>query len=386
MEAYKTIVIKSKNCNNKSLYTRIKDQFEKSSDIVKKKQLKRTKTNISSEKRPKLIKNRNQKKYLINELELGKELEKIGNDDIMFINDNLITNIKIEPLIKVKKNSVISCDGNLFKKDDKNKYISNYNKISNKQKNNYYTKNNSSLDLYSLDLNCNKMSYSNEKKINNLKRRQERTGTKNSSQNISINKNKCSKDVSQFINKPSEKRKNLIKNILMSPINKHSPNNKKKGKRLSKMSEYNISQQSILNTNNNEDAMSIFSSSRADNSGIRGHSMPTKRANKNISNLHFPNKSIIKSHDKIMTELQKIFGEKILLTEDTFGNMTDFDKKNCIIFLLEIIKELNNINKTNRTKIDSHKKINEIKEQQIKDLKSEIKELKKEILNINKLK
>ena len=38
MEAYKTIVIKSKNCNNKSLYTQIKDQFEKSSDIVKKKQ------------------------------------------------------------------------------------------------------------------------------------------------------------------------------------------------------------------------------------------------------------------------------------------------------------------------------------------------------------
>jgi hypothetical protein len=232
------------------------------------------------------------------------------------------------------------------------------------------------------------MSYSNEKKINNLKRRQERTGTKNSSQNISINKNKCSKDVSQFINKPSEKRKNLIKNILMSPINKNSPNNKKKGKRLSKMSEYNISQQSILNTNNNEDAMSIFSSSRADiksHSGIRGHSMPNKRANKNISNLHFPNKSIIKSHDKIMIELQKLFGEKILLTEDIYGNMTDFDKKNCIIFLLEIIKELNNINKANRTKIDSHKKINEIKEQQIKDLKSEIKELKKEILNINKL-
>jgi hypothetical protein len=53
--------------------------------------------------------------------------------------------------------------------------------------------------------------------------------------------------------------------------------------------------------------------------------------------------------------------------------------------LLETIRELNNINKSNKTKIDSHKKINEIKEQQIKDLKSEIKELKKEILNINKL-
>ena len=134
MEAYKTILIKSNNFNNKSLYTQIKDQFDKSSDIVKKKQIKRTKTNINSEKRPKLTKNRIQKKYLINDLELGKELEKIGNDDIMFINDNLITNIRIEPMIKGKKHSVMSCDENLFRKDDKIKYISNYSKISNKQK------------------------------------------------------------------------------------------------------------------------------------------------------------------------------------------------------------------------------------------------------------
>ena len=391
MEAYKTILIKSNNFNNKSLYSQIKDQFEKSSDIVKRKQLKRTKTNINSEKRPKLVKNNKiQKKYLINELELGNELEKIGNDDIMFINDNLITNIEIEPFMKGKKHSVISCDGSLFKKDDKTKYITNYSKITNKQKINYYTKNNSSLELYSLDLNCNKMSYSNEKKLNNLKR-QDRSSTKNSTQNISLNKNKCVKNVSQFINKPSDKRKNLIKNILMSPINKNSGNNSKKEKRLSKiskMNEYNNSQQSILKTNNNEDTMSIFSCSRIDvksHSVIRGHSMPTKRSKKYSSNLHLPNKSIIKSHDKIMIELQKLFGEKILLTEDIFGNMTDFDKKNCIIFLLETIKELNNINKSNKNKIDSHKKLNEIKEQQIKDLKSEIKELKKEILNINKL-
>jgi hypothetical protein len=389
MEAYKTNLIKSNNFNKKSLYLKIKDQFDKSSNIVRKSQLKRTKTNINSEKRPRLIKNKIQKKYLINEQELGNELEKIVNDDLMFINDNLITNIKIEPLmIKVKKHSVMSCDENLFKKDDKIKYISNYSKITNKQKNNYYTKNNSNLDLYSLDLNCNKMSYSNEKKINHLKRRQERSNTKNSTQNISLNKNKCVKNVTQFINKPSDKRKNLIKNILMSPINKNSAINKKKGKILSKMSEYNNTQQNILKANNNEDAMSIFSSSRVDiksPSAIRGHSMPNKRSNKNNSNLHLPNKSLIKSHDKIMIELQKLFGEKILLTEDIYGNMTDFDKKNCIIFLLDTIKELNNINKSNKTKIDSHKKINEIKEQQIKDLKNEIKELKKEILRINKL-
>ena len=391
MEAYKTILKKSNKINNISLYSQLKEQFDKSSDIVKKKKLKRTKTNINSEKRPNLIKNNKiQKKYLINELELSHELEKIGNDDLMFSNDNLISNIKIEPLIKVKKNSVMSCDGNLLKKDDKIKYISNYSKITNKQKSNYYTKNNSSLDIYSFDLNCNKMSYSNEKKQNNLKRRQERSNTKNSTQNISLIKNKCVKNVNQFINKPSEKHKNLVKNILMSPINKNNAINKKKGKRLSKvskMNELNNTQQSILKTNNNEDAMSIFSSSRVDiksHCAIRGNSMPTKRSNKNNSNLHLPNKSIIKSHDKIMIELQKLFGEKIQLTEDTFGNMTDFDKKNCIIFLLETIKELDNINKSNKTKTDSLKKLNEIKEQQIKDFKSEIKELKKEILKINK--
>jgi len=391
MEAYKTILKKSNKINNISLYSQLKEQFDKSSDIVKKKKLKRTKTNINSEKRPNLIKNNKiQKKYLINELELSHELEKIGNDDLMFSNDNLISNIKIEPLIKVKKNSVMSCDGNLLKKDDKIKYISNYSKITNKQKSNYYTKNNSSLDIYSFDLNCNKMSYSNEKKKNNLKRRQERSNTKNSTQNISLIKNKCFKNVNQFINKPSEKHKNLVKNILMSPINKNNAINKKKGKRLSKvskMNEFNNTQQSILKTNNNEDAMSIFSSSRVDvksHCAIRGNSMPTKRPNKNSSNLHLPNKSIIKSHDKIMIELQKLFGEKIQLTEDTFGNMTDFDKKNCIIFLLETIKELDNINKSNKTKTDSLKKLNEIKEQQIKDFKSEIKELKKEILKINK--
>ena len=354
-----------------------------------KKQLKdsRNKTNINSEKRPNLIKNKIQKKYLINELELGNELEKIGNDDLMFINDNLISNIRIESLIKGKKHSVMSCDNNLFKKDDKIKYISNYNKISSKQKSNYYTKNNSNLNLYSLDLNCNKMSYSNEKKINQ-KQRQDRSSTKNSTQNISLNKNKCVKNVSQFINKPSEKRKNLIKNILMSPINKNSAIDKKRGKRLSKMSEYNHTQQSILKTNNNNDDISIFSSSRADiksHSVIRGHSMPTKRSNKNSSNLRLPNKSVIKNHDKILIELQKLFGEKIQLTEDLFGNMTDLDKKNCIIFLLETIKELNNINKSNKAKTDSYKRINEIKEQQIKDFKSEIKELKKEILKINKM-
>lgn len=387
MEAYKTILIKPNNFNNASLYNKIKSQFDKSSDIVKKKQLKRNKTNINSEKRPNLIKNKIQKKYLINELELGNELEKIGNDDLMFINDNLISNIRIESLIKGKKHSVMSCDNNLFKKDDKIKYISNYNKISSKQKSNYYTKNNSNLNLYSLDLNCNKMSYSNEKKINQ-KQRQDRSSTKNSTQNISLNKNKCVKNVSQFINKPSEKRKNLIKNILMSPINKNSAIDKKRGKRLSKMSEYNHTQQSILKTNNNDDDISIFSSSRADiksHSVIRGHSMPTKRSNKNSSNLRLPNKSVIKNHDKILIELQKLFGEKIQLTEDLFGNMTDLDKKNCIIFLLETIKELNNINKSNKAKTDSYKRINEIKEQQIKDFKSEIKELKKEILKINKM-
>ena len=113
--------------------------------------------------------------------------------------------------------------------------------------------------------------------------------------------------------------------------------------------------------------------------------MPTMRSNKSLSNLRFPNKSIIKNQDKVMIELQKLFGDKIQLNEDIYQNMTELDKKNCINFLLEAVKELNNINKINKSKTDGYKEIIENKENDIKNLKNEIKELKKENMKLNKL-
>ena len=52
---------------------------------------------------------------------------------------------------------------------------------------------------------------------------------------------------------------------------------------------------------------------------------------------------------------------------------------------METIKEMNNINKTNKSKIDGYRELNENKEKQIKEQKTEIKGLKKEINKLNKL-
>ena len=107
--------------------------------------------------------------------------------------------------------------------------------------------------------------------------------------------------------------------------------------------------------------------------------------NKKLTNMHFPNKSNIKSKDKILNELQKLFTDKITLNDDTYQNMTDSDKKNCIIFLLDAIKEMFNINKIAQSKNEDFKEINKAKEKKIQDDKNEIKELKKDIIKLNKI-
>jgi CCR4-NOT transcription complex subunit 6 len=204
-------------------------------------------------------------------------------------------------------------------------------------------------------------------------------GKNNSSQNLkkagSPTKSKNNiKNVSQFINKPNEIRRNNQHN-LTTTINK-SP------QRIRKLNNSSKNQNSISSFNiKNCDTLSLASNSRLETrSCMRGSSMPSKK-----SNLHLPNKSIIKNQDKLINELQKLFGEKIQLSSELYENMTDLDKKNCINFLLESIKELNNINKINKSKTDGYKQINEVKDQQIKNLKNEIKQLKKEIMNLNKI-
>ena len=167
----------------------------------------------------------------------------------------------------------------------------------------------------------------------------------------------------------------------MTPINNKSKisiqNNNNKLKNI----EFSSSKKKLVkNNNNNNDNSSISSTSR-----IRGRSMPNMRTHKSQNNLRLPNKSIIKNKDKIMIELQKIFGEKMQLNDDIYQNMTELDKKNCINFLLEVVKEMNNINKMNKSKNDGYKQLIEAKDEEIKKYKNEIKELKKEILKLNKI-
>ena len=97
----------------------------------------------------------------------------------------------------------------------------------------------------------------------------------------------------------------------------------------------------------NNDSISLASTSRLDmsKSYIRGRSMPSMKSNRSQSNLRLPNKSITKNNDKVILELQKLFGDKLQLSEDIYQNLTEVDKKNCINFLLEAVKEMNNTNK-----------------------------------------
>jgi hypothetical protein len=139
-----------------------------------------------------------------------------------------------------------------------------------------------------------------------------------------------------------------------------------------------------LDIRENNDNTSLASTSKiGGRSSARGRSVPSSLKNK--SNMHFPNKSTIKNKDKLYKELQKIFGENIILNDELYQNMAENDKKNCINFLLDAIKEMFNINKILENKYDGFKEINESKERQIKENKNEIKELKKDVIKLNKI-
>jgi hypothetical protein len=103
------------------------------------------------------------------------------------------------------------------------------------------------------------------------------------------------------------------------------------------------------------------------------------------SNMHFPNKSIIKNKDKLLSGLQKIFGDRLQLIDDLYQNMTDLDKKTCINFLLESVKELFNFIKIAQSKSDVFKDVLATKEKNLKEAKNEIKELKKDNTKLNKI-
>ena len=373
--------------NISTKFKEIKDQFSYSTN---KNNLKINQSYSNFDKRPKLTKNNHKSIVKADLAFLNNILDQIGNEDLIFNNDKLITNIKIESFDNsLKRNSIISIENDksfISKKTNKTNSIklkkNNRNNFSQNRNKSKELSNTSNRNLNSLELNCNKMLF-NKANIKKQLNHNIKNGKKNKSSTKS--KNVCVKNVNQFINKPNEVHKSSNQSYLMTPINKKSigENNNKK---FFKNNDSHSSQRSFINFNNN-DSISLASTSKIDipKSFIRGRSMPPMRSNKSQSNLILPNKSVFKNQDKIIIELQKLFGEKIQLSEDAYHNLTEYDKQNFINFLLESIKELDNTNKLNKTKTEGYKQIVETKEQEIKNYKNEIKELKKENLKLNKI-
>ena len=325
----------------------------------------------------------------INNIELHSSLDQIGNDDLIFNDDKLITNLKIEPLVFDNEN--------ILNLEDDTKNISsidlpdaqkNSPPTPNIQRNNKRTRTKTpikkrhigkkqiSKNLFSkncLDLNCNKKSFISEDNRSMRSSNRKKIKSCDKSSRVKYKKGSNIKHVSQFINKPeykySENHNNLSR-FLMSPISSKKVNKFLNNSACTKLNS-SISQ---LNDSMTTTSKMDFKSMGRTSSGI----------NKK-KNLHFPNKSVLKNQDKLYNEMQKLFGEKIQLTEDLYQFMTELDRKNCINFLLEVCKELFNENKKNKTKSENYKEISVGKDRQIKDTKNEVKELKKEILKLNKV-
>ena len=371
--------------NNK--FDLIKNNFIQLSNNPSKTKLKKCKTFSNLINRPTL---RRINKLYNEKQNLKKQLDQIGKEDSIFSNDKLITNIKLETLDDLTVNEILEETMRKEKGKNKNKDVKKYlspkkntkrcltplTKTTGKRnKKKYYNKkeeNNDNISSLTLELNCNKMPQPSisSVKTNNYKNSKKKIFGKNNKKNLNL-----------FINKPQTKNlKNNMNNInniniLMTPI----PSKNKRSKKM-----YSNSSFSKLNDScdNNNDSICLSTMSKMTKTFNKTKSMSI---NKNITNMHFPNKSCIKNKEKLSIELQKLFTDKIQLYDDTYQNMTDSDKKNCIMFLLEAVKEMMNINKTVENKNDELKEMNKTKEKQIQDDKNEIKELKKDIMKLNKI-
>ena len=361
----------------------IKNYFIEQSHTPPKNKLKKYNTNSIFVNRPTLKK---LNKLYKEKQNIKSQLEQIGKEDSIFNNDKLITNIKLETLDDFAVNELLE---ETMHKNNNNKSNNNIKKYKSPKKNsrrcltpfnkttgrrnkkiNYCKKEEHNISNLTLELNCNKMPQITKSsiKLNNPKSKNKIYG-KNNQKNLNL-----------FINKPKNNKKKdeyiQFNNILMTPIatkNKRNKNIYANGS----LSKFNDSCDNIDNS------ICLTTISRMTRKTFtKGKSMSI---NKKMTNMHFPNKSNIKSKDKILNELQKLFTDKITLNDDTYQNMTDLDKKNCITFLLESIKEMFTINKMTQSKNDDLKEINKAKEKQIQNDKNEIKELKKDIIKLNKL-
>ena len=374
---------------NKNKFSIIKNNFIQLSNISSKTQLKKYKTISIFLNRPNL---KRIKKLYNEKHNIKNQLDQIGKEDSIFNNDKLITNIKLETLEDLTVNDIFEetmkkeIGNNTNKNNLKNKQYQSPNKTSKRcltsltkttgkrnKRNIYKKKEETKKNEVTLELNCNKMSLNNASltKTNNQKYSKKKVITKPNQKNLNL-----------FINKPKNTNIknniniNQINDILMAPI-------ATKNKRSRKINS-NISFTKLNNSceNTNESVCLTSISKITTKTYNKGNSLSVK---KKQSKMHFPNKSNIKNKDKLLSELQKLFSEQIQLNDDTYQNMTDLDKKNCIIFLLDAIKEMFNINKIAQSKNEDFKEINKAKEKKIQDDKNEIKELKKDIIKLNKI-
>ena len=363
-----------------------------SKNLISKKKLKKQISHHNLLVRPKLVKIIN--KLNIKKRELSSMLEQIGKEDDIFNDDKLITNIKIETIEdSLKRNQIITkdIDKSFISKRTTKPNSSLINLRKNIKKKIYIKQNrnkDSEMDINNttLELNCNKMPYANDlSKLSLIKKKQNRSKQSSRTKIHKIkNKNFNIKNVDQFINKPNNDNKIGNSKLLISPLSKPSPIRLKNKAKIFKNHDFHSSQRNLISNINNSDSLSLASNSKIDlsKSFFHGKSMQEKSSS---NYMHFPSKSVIKNQEKVIIELQKLFGDKLQLSNDTYKNMNDLDKINSINFLLETIKEMNNINKSNKSKIDGYRELNENKEKQIKEQKVEIKGLKKEINKLNKL-
>ena len=80
----------------------------------------------------------------------------------------------------------------------------------------------------------------------------------------------------------------------------------------------------------------------------------------------------INNIDKVFIEYQNIFGQNFERIENIYDNMTELDKKNCILSLINYISELKKSHKDIQERYEEMKKQNENKEKLIKDVNKQI--------------
>ena len=379
MEQFSTNKISLQKVNK---FTLIKNNIIQLSDSPPHKILKKYKTISIFINRPIL---RKKLKLYNDNYHIKNQLDQIGKEDSIFNNDKLITNIKLETLDDITVNELL--DETMQKKgndvNNKNyasptkntkRCLTPFNKTTNKRniKNNYNKKEENNINKLTFDLNCNKIpqqpNISSIKSPNNKTQKKKLIGKANQ------------KNLKLFINKPQIKNTkkndlNQLSNLLMTPM-------LIKNKRSKKISNSSFTKFNDSCDNTNE---SLCLTSVSKIMAKTYNKTKSSSINKKSTNMHFPNKSNIKNKDKLLVELQKLFTDKLTLYDDTYLNMTDLDKKNCINFLLESLKEMIAINKIAQSKNEEIKESNKKKEKQIQDNKNIIKELKKDVMKLNKI-